>query len=93
LKNSLIEETKERANLEQQKKALIAENGEVKNQLSSLRTESSAIKLALQAKIAELTAKCESQAKEVDLLQVESRKAYVYQVIIYIMSVFGLEIK
>lgn len=82
MKTTLIEDAKERANLEAQKKTLSAENVELKQQLSQLRTEYSATKLSLQSKINELSAKCESQAKEISLLEVSDRKKYVFPITI-----------
>lgn len=78
LKTALIEEAKEKSAIDAQRKALIAENNELKTQLSSLKTESSASKLSLQAKINELITKTEAQAKEMSLLEVSDRKGYVY---------------
>jgi hypothetical protein len=74
LKTTLIEEAKEKAISDAQRKALLAENNELKTQLSSLKTESSASRLSLQAKINELATKCEAQAKEMSLLEVSDRK-------------------
>src|SRR5687768_6806417 len=77
LKTTLIEDAKEKALLEQQKKQLAAEGNELKAQLSQLKTESTASKLQLQNKINELQAKVESQSKELSILEVQERKRYV----------------
>ncbi len=74
LKATLIQQSKDYAALEAQNKAITAELNELKTQLSGARTEVSGTKLQLQSKIAEFTAKIDSQSKEISILEVQDRK-------------------
>ncbi|PRP89163.1 hypothetical protein PROFUN_01883 [Planoprotostelium fungivorum] len=75
LKTSLMEEVKDKANIENARKLLLAENNELKAQLSALKTEVSNAKIALQTKTNELLTKVEAQSKEISILDVQDRKS------------------
>jgi hypothetical protein len=60
--------------LEATKKALSSENSELVKQVSQLKSELQAGKLAYEKKVGELQAQLEAQSKDYALLEVQERK-------------------
>lgn len=74
MKTSLIELAKENSTIVEQKKALAAENNELKVQLANVKSEAVSQRNSFQTKIKELIAKCDSLEKQISLLDVSERK-------------------